>query len=660
MLAFFILQLIGFFISIILLNHWINLLLTKRIFFDLKYLPCFGWGWFVYLVIYMIGRWVSAPVESVRIIYTAMALLIPALAGVSYLWNPHASVWQRRRKDLPLDRWTLLLVAAFIGGMIYVGPYLEFPSDPVEHLILIQGWEKIRWMNYAESDAYSSRFIYFFEHWLLQPSGLSFGNRTGLLFLSPLLQGILFWQFIRLTKILTNSTVLSWLGGLMSLGYFGYSAVSFYRYTVLAGALLAYTVFLEGLILIICTFSKEEWRHLFLLPPLLIFCWKNHPQEALLQLNGLIGICFTLLIFRYKLINPTFRKIMLLISMSTIIFSILVLFKKAILVENLSDPLITLINSYSLFGWNLHFPQFEHLSFMLGKLGWLAMLSAVAVLALLFNHSNRNLAIMAGLCIWPIFILWNPVSIEVLLRFIRTDVFSRLIYGSIYWIYLVVLIQAVYINIFSLEWFSSIQIQNVLFLKKLLIYITIIFLILLSWIPGYPVYGKMRQLWLKVEPRLDGSNLQQTIKYLRSHAPKNCVDPYPDLNHLPIRSYVLSDPYVNTYLLGTGYFYTFTDRTGSPIVDETLSVGISVSDNSAINYSTFLNTVKSYQICYVVLYLQKEELYSWVGSMLGHWRTDQAKTQGYYSKTFIEWITQHPKNFELVFEEETIRVFKVL
>jgi hypothetical protein len=329
----------------------------------------------------MIGRWMSAPVESVRLFYTGIALLVPTLSGVWYLSNPHASVWQRQRIDLPLDPWTLLLVGVFIGVMIYVGPYLEFPSDPVDHLAFIQSWEKARWMNYIYSDSYySSRFVYFFEHWLLQPSGLSFGNRTGLLFLSPALQGILFWQFIRITKILTNNTILSQLGGLMSLGFFGYNAISFYRYTVLAGTLLAYIIFLEGLILIISSFSKEEWRYLFLLPPLLAFCWQNHPQETLLQLNGMIGICITLLLFRYKGITPRFRNIMALITIIVITVSVFILFKREVLSENIASPLISY---YKLFGWNINLLQLQHLNLMLGGLGWFAILSAALIL--LFN-----------------------------------------------------------------------------------------------------------------------------------------------------------------------------------------------------------------------------------------------------------------------------------
>ena len=481
---FFILQVIGFFISVILLNHWINLLLTRRPFFNLKYLPCFAWGWFIYFAIYMIGGWTSAPVASVRMIYTGIALVIPILAGIGWLSRPHASLWQRRRQDLPVDPGTLLLVCTFIGGMIYVGPYLEFPSDPVEHLYRIQAWEKAIWTNYSD-DYYAnvvSRFAYFFEHWILQHSDLSLGNRIGLAFLSPLLQGMLFWQFIRLTKIFTQVTYLSWLGGLMSLGYLGYSSISFYRYTVLSGTLLAHIVFLEGLILIIATFSKEEWRYLFLLPPLLAFCFKNHEQETLLQLNAFAGLCTILSIFRYKNIARKFRIVMLIVIITVVLFSVVICLNKAIIEDNTSN-VTNLVSIPTLWGGTMQFHRFEQLNEMIGILGWVSLISAVLVL--LFNRPCRNLDIIACLCIWPFIIVWNPLAVEVLLRFIPIDASHRLIYGSLYWIFPIVLLQHLchtynYQNTFlNLPYFRYFSKFKRLTSKYLPVYIVIISLILL-------------------------------------------------------------------------------------------------------------------------------------------------------------------------------------
>jgi hypothetical protein len=133
------------------------------------------------------------------------------------------------------------------------------------------------------------------------------------------------------------------------------------------------------------------------------------------------------------------------------------------------------------------------------------------------------------------------------------------------------------------------------------------------------MYGKMRHLWLKVDPRLDGANLRPTIEYLRSHTPQACSDRFAERNYLPIRSYILSDSYVNTYLLGTGYFYTVTNRSELSGY-ESEPLGITVSANENMDYATFVEIAKM-NICYVVLYIQTQELYSWTGAVgwsLGH------------------------------------------
>ena len=279
MFFFFVLKLIGFFTSILVLNRWINRLLNQWQLFDSKYLPCFASGWLVYLAIYVIGRGVAAPIDLVHNIYTLLSFSIPLFA--SGLWCLRLEKKRGNEREFIrsfriLDRYTMLLLVSFVVSAIYVGPYLEFPSDPIEHLYRIQAWEKAAQLDHEGYHYSLSRFIYFFEHWMLKSTSLDLGERSGLVLLSPLLQGMLFWQFIRITKLLINSTVLGWLGGIMSLGYFGYSAISFYRYTVLAGALLAFIVCLDGFVLIIATFLKEKFRYLFLLPPLLYFCQQKY------------------------------------------------------------------------------------------------------------------------------------------------------------------------------------------------------------------------------------------------------------------------------------------------------------------------------------------------------------------------------------------------
>jgi hypothetical protein len=250
------------------------------------------------------------------------------------------------------------------------------------------------------------------------------------------------------------------------------------------------------------------------------------------------------------------------------------------------------------------------------------------------------------------------------MRFIPLEVFHRLIYGSLYWIFPVVFIQnwskklgkASLVRRFSQVIRFN---RNIFSSRKLILYALVTFLTLLSWIPSFPIKGKMSSVWLKLDPRLDGSNLQPTIEYLREQASKNCVDPSPDPALLPIRSYILSDTYVNTYLLATGYFYTVTNRHES-VGSESPPLALSVSATEDSDYSTFIEKIKTNQICYIVIYLQTQKLYSFMGDLVGHWGIEHAKTQRYYSAKFIQWVTENPHDFKLVFEDGQARVFKVL
>ncbi|NEO25439.1 MAG: hypothetical protein F6K03_00710, partial [Kamptonema sp. SIO4C4] len=306
--VFFYLQLLSYFFSVLVLTHGVNQLVLRvaRSQLDSRYLPCFAWGWVIYFLIFMLGRWADAPVELIRGIFTGMAFILSIVGAIEWWLKPQFAFWTQRRQELPIDRGTLLVTGLFIGIMIYIGPYLEFPSDPLDYLYRVQAWEKVRFMDYAYHPATTSAA--FTEHWLLLPSGISFGERGALAVLSAVQQGILFWEFIRIAYLLTGKRTVSILGAVLSLGTFGYFGISFYRYTVFSGSMFAYHVYLEALVLIFAIFLTERWQYLLFLPLLMWVCWNNHEQETLLQIHGLVGIGFVLLLFRFREFSPAFRR----------------------------------------------------------------------------------------------------------------------------------------------------------------------------------------------------------------------------------------------------------------------------------------------------------------------------------------------------------------
>ncbi|MEM9538464.1 MAG: hypothetical protein AAGA60_03020 [Cyanobacteria bacterium P01_E01_bin.42] len=655
MLVFF-LQFFAFFFSLLVINHWVNQCILKYSGFESRFLPVFAWGWCLYFFIYIIGRHLGVPVEPIRMLFAAIAFSTAIAGGVWWRLQPQRSLWQQRGQDLPLDGWTISFLLCFLTAMIYIGPYLEHPSDAVDYFYRIQAWEKARFLNYKIDNRYVT-FATFYEHWLLQPSALSYGKRLGLSLVSAITQEMLLWEIIRIARLITHNIPMSLLAGLMSLGYFGYDAISFYRYSVFSGPMLAYIIYLETLILIIALFLKEQWRYLLFLPPLLWLTWDNHEQSTLFQVTAIAAIATTLVIFRYRSLKPKFRRVLVGAIALGLFVAILLCFLREPFAKNLDLEYqsLYLFNIETLFGWKMYVMRYIPLSRAIGLVGWLIIVATLFFL--LFEKPSRKVDIMAGLTLFPFLVFSNPLILEALRHIITAEQFHRLIYGCLFWMQPVFLL---YRLSDRLEHFFS---KISLLAKKVSHYIQYIFLVLLilvSFIPQDPIYGKMIHSWLKIPPVLDGSDLKSVIHYLRENAENKCkYHRNADPNIFPIYRYILSDPYVNTYLSGTGYFDVNTHRWDNEFSQYAVPLGISMQLDNNIDYPQFVQLLREKQVCYILIYLPKKQVTSWVGRVSGHWYDTYAHTQRHYSPTFLQWVRESPQDFQLVFEEGEIQVFQI-
>ncbi|MBF0290342.1 MAG: hypothetical protein HQM14_21220 [SAR324 cluster bacterium] len=662
---FFLFQLVGFFISVVVINFSINYFLLRRGYFDKKFLPCFAWGWCVYFLIYLLGRYFSASVEIVHLIFTGMALFIPLLAGFWY-WLSFSS---RIKKVLPLglphEKETLIFVSLFVGAMAFVGPYLEFPSDPLYHLSSIQHWETARWVDSVQGR--SSHFMYFLSHWLLKPSNISWGHRAGLTIFCASLQGLLLWSFIRFTRVFTRSVKLGLLGGMASVGLFGTSIFSFYRYYVLADTFVSYLVFLEALVLVICCFYKERFRYLLLLPPLLVFCWNNHRQEVLLLLNAVIGIGTLLLIFKYRAFISRFRKLLLFVTGLGVV--LVVLLWIATNIPKLTEAQLFYLQKLAdrLADKPLYVISFSRLNAALGAAGWMAM--NFAVLTLLFLRHNKQLAILACLCIWPLIVLWNPIATHIMLFTIPSSVLYRLVFGSMFWIFLVVFVDYLYKRRLNLlrwvpDWkFSKFQNRSV----SLKFFITTVVFVGVMWFPQSPIQGKIYQLVHQAQDRLTGKDLEAAIQYLRQNAPSNCIDPYRAKGFWRVRHYVVGDAYVNSYLLATGYFHTISDRWETIYPQGEASHGFfyhsilkwfeNLEEKDAPNFPEIL---KKRNVCYIIVSAENQIPSSRIGLISGHWAPNYLGSKKAYSVKLHGWVKKYSQFFQLVFQDQAVLIYKVL
>lgn len=656
MTIFFLCRLTGFFLSVLFVNHWINCLFSQTRFYDSRALPKFAWGWLLYFFIYFIGFITASSVDLIRIIFTGLSFSIPLMGAILFISNLNI-IKLKKYQFAYSTRNELLLTFLLIMGLLYIGPYLEFPSDPVEHLIRIQSWESVNVIN-QNTSFNQDRFIYFLNHWLLQGTGVDLGNRSSIHLLSALLAGMLFWQFTQLTKFFLTSPKYAWLGGILSLGLFGTNLFSFYRYYVLAPSFVAYLVFLEMVILISFFFFKEQFRYIALLPPLLIFCWQNHPQEVLLICNAWVGICFIYQFIFSKKLLPHFKWFLHGMTGIIVIVSVFIFTHDSPLFSFDLRPVEGITSQGpTLWGWQMEILRFSRLNDVLGILGWFMMIVSLGIL--IFQRKNKKLVILAIMCLWPLLVLWNPYAIDILKKAINAKVFHRLAYGSIYWVLLISLIPLLYRQRWAL--FPHFLVRHTppanYIIGSLALLVSMI-----AFLPQFPTYGKMPHLWIRTNSSLDGKNLSEAIQFLRKEAMTECVDPYP-LSNRPIRTYVYGDRYVNAYLKSTGYFHVITDRWETPLSIFT-QTNPQLIDNKFQNLDqgfdkvSFSNFIKQQQVCYVVLFPQENSPLSWVGATSGHWPANYVHTKPSYTPQFLSWMTN--KHFKRVFHKRNIQIFKVL
>jgi hypothetical protein len=178
---------------------------------------------------------------------------------------------------------------------------------------------------------------------------------------------------------------------------------------------------------------------------------------------------------------------------------------------------------------------------MLGVVGWATMLLAAAVLVR--RPLARELDITAALAVWPLLVLWNPLAIAALSRLLPGETFHRLLYGSVFWLLPVVTLKHLVDRMRDTGQADA----GALFARVAVA--TTLVLAALSFSSDPPLHGRLHHVWDRVDPRLDGGNLGPLVRFVRHHAARECVDPLPDPQVRPIRRYVLSDPYVGSYLV---------------------------------------------------------------------------------------------------------------
>jgi len=238
-----------------------------------------GWAFILpYTVVYLAGLALDLRCGTVRSAFLALhaGLLVLFLVFAREALGRRYSSWRDLVGDWGAWFWVVLVL-----GFVLPGAYLEFPSDP---------WEHLRRLNLPRPEMalregeYAQRFAYFWG-WSL----LSLLERTSLRpaldLLSAFWQALLAIQLFRFSRRLGFSETWSRIQLLGVLATFGNNIVPFFRYYALSSTPLAYVAYLRAAVAVLdlADGRGRAWSATVLAACLLIIRM-NHIQELLLLL----------------------------------------------------------------------------------------------------------------------------------------------------------------------------------------------------------------------------------------------------------------------------------------------------------------------------------------------------------------------------------------
>lgn len=233
-----------------------------------------GWRFFLpYLALYLAfraGGWPTTLLRSLfELLHVALLLLL-----LRYAWARRSEI---RAGDVAF--W-LSLAALFV----LPGVYLEFPSDPWEHLNRIYLWTKAPSVG---DHGFADRFAYFWD-WSLVGRVPIPHRRLALSLLAGVYQMLIAFQFSRLARRLGASP--GWAkaqvaGTLLLFGHY----FSFYGYFALASTSLAYIAYLRALVVGLDAVERRRYRFADAAGALLLI-WYNHAQELVLLATSGVGL----------------------------------------------------------------------------------------------------------------------------------------------------------------------------------------------------------------------------------------------------------------------------------------------------------------------------------------------------------------------------------
>ncbi len=382
------------------------------------YIPFFALGFIPIYFLFLLyqHQYVSVPIAQNIIFYSFF------LIGGPLLFN-----YRRELPPLILNPVTLIFLS-LLFFLVYIGAYLEIPSDPLAHLYKIY---------YGE---YRIKVSYFYYH-----LALTYSPKDSLL-KYDLWQAItilmLAFEFFRIGFIITQSRAKAFFILLSTFAFFGTNIFSYFRYYNFSTGFLAYIFYLNALLVLLNLYFNRKALYLLLLPLLFYLAAKIHLQEAMY-----IAIAFSIspflwyliydrrsLAYFYRLKSTWFLTGVTVVALIERFF----FFKNNLIKYTIKPNQFVTVWSPDTAGFKVVFPiNFSHLHtspvhLTLGLPGYISILFTLWILfSKKFSKPEKAIATVS---ISFFIMLFFPPTTYLLSIVLRSPyLFYRVLYGSLYW-----------------------------------------------------------------------------------------------------------------------------------------------------------------------------------------------------------------------------------
>lgn len=516
---------LGFLFSLLFLSLDLRFFLKKYI-KNLNFLPLLSSGLFFYFLLFHILRFFNTNTADAIFYFKVVSILIILINIIIFLiyCYSHRSKKEIVMKfgiigELPLISILLLIFVFFF----YIGPYHEYPSDPVQHLLLISKC----FFSKSLKEIPITHFSYFFTLVLIGKIDFT-SHYLNLSFYSALVQTTLFFLFYKLTYVISKNKHVALAGAIFSLGYFGTNVFSFYRYYTFAKTFFAYIAFLEAMIILVESMRMRRLSVIFFSFPLIVFCIFTHMQEALLICMQMLiaPIIMSLLVDNHNKelwTRSYYHKMILFPFLGIITFQYILKYVKEqneiLLPEfvlrldkffHFMPSKMFIINFLPNSSFFKTVGLFGLFTFIFIGLAFILLLLQKKIFSSLDNankEKNLTLELVVSLALPSIIILFCPLTIFILGKIISQNLFYRLLYGSCYWIMFPIVLHYV------LTRYSILNINN-----RLKLFWFIVFLLLsISYYPQHPVWGRSYMLTYKMMQEHDGRAIVPLVNYINSN-----------------------------------------------------------------------------------------------------------------------------------------------